>query len=129
VSTIKATSPDGRTWEIGSTHEKMSMNKDEALFWPSVVLTVIMVAAVIVIAFYSTAFAIIAGIMLVIWLAERISNLMRPRFYARTEGPPAREVLWKGKRFTRGELEQKIVKTIESGNPDAEPPGLTLVHL
>lgn len=129
MSTTTATSPDGLTWEIGATHEKMSMNRDEAFFWPSVVLTVIMVAAVIVVAFYSTAFAIVAGILLVIWLAERISNLTRPRFYARTEGPPAREVLWKGKRFSRGELEQRIVKAVESGNPNAEPPGLTLVHL
>jgi len=129
VSTTRATSPDGRTWEIGSAHEKMSVNTDEPFFWGSVVLTVVMVAAVIVIAFYSTAFAIIAGILLVIWLAERISNLMRPRFYARTEGPPAREVLWKAKRFKGGGLEQRIVKAIESGDPDAEPPGLALLHL
>src|SRR3954465_4330511 len=101
----------------------MSMNRDEAFFWPSVVLTVIMVAAVIVVAFYSSAFAIVAGILLLIWLAERISNLTRPRFYARTEGPPAREVLWKGKRFSRGELEQRIVKGVGWGNPKQNRPG------
>ena len=130
MTTITARSPDGRTWEIGSQREQLSFweKRDEPFFWAGVVMTVILIAIAIVVAFYSTIIAIIAAILLLIWLAERISNLLRPRLYARTEGPPREEVVWKANRFSRGKLEHKIVEAIERGNPDVEPPGLTLLQ-
>lgn len=130
MTTITARSPDGRTWEIGSRRERLSFwdRRDEPFFWAGVVMTVILIAIAIVVAFYSTIIAIIAAILLLIWLAERISNLLRPRLYARTEGPPREEVVWKANRFSRGKLEHKIVEAIERGNPDVEPPGLTLLQ-
>jgi hypothetical protein len=36
--------------------------------------------------------------------------------------------VWKANRFARGQLEQRIVEAIERGNPDVEPPGLTLLQ-
>lgn len=130
MTTITATSPDGRTWEVGSTRERMSFweNKKEPFFWAGVITTAILVVGTIVLAFFSTTIAILAGILLVIWLAERASNLLRPRLYARTEGPPREEVVWKANRFSRGKLEHKIVEAIERGNPDVEPPGLRLLQ-
>ena len=130
MTTITATSPDGRTWEVGSTRERVSFweNKNEPFFWAGVITTAILVVGTIVLAFWSTIIAILAGILLVIWLAERASNLLRPRLYARTEGPPREEVVWKANRFSRGELEQEIVEAIERGKPDVEPPGLRLLQ-
>ncbi len=89
MTTLTATSPDGRTWEVGSTRERVSFweNKNEPFFWAGVITTAILVVGTIVLAFFSTIVAILAGILLVIWLAERASNLLRPRLYARTEGP------------------------------------------
>jgi hypothetical protein len=128
VAMVKATSPDGRSWEINAVREPISFgNKSQPFFWASVVVTVILIAVTIVFAFLSTIFAVIAGIVLLIWLAERISNLLRPRLYARTKGPPPEEVVWKANRFARGKLEHRIVRAIEAGNPDVEPPGLTLL--
>jgi hypothetical protein len=76
---VKATSPDGRSWEINAVREPISFgNKSQPFFWASVVVTVILIAVTIVFAFLSTIFAVIAGIVLLIWLAERISNLVRP---------------------------------------------------
>ena len=88
----------------------------------------ILIAVTIVLAFVSTTIAIIAGILLFIWLAERISNLLRPRLYARTSGPPPEEVVWKANRFARGKLEHRIVQAIEAGDPDVEPEGLRLLQ-
>jgi len=130
VATITATSPDGRTWEVGSTREHLSFweNRNEPFFWAGVVATALLVVLVIVVAFFSTLVAILAGLLLIVWLLERASNLLRPRLYARTEGPPREEVVWKANRFSRGKLEHKIVEAIERGNPDVEPPGLRLLQ-
>jgi hypothetical protein len=130
VATLKATSPDGRSWEVGAIRERISFQKssDEPFFWASVVTTVILIAVTIVLAFVSTTIAIIAGILLFIWLAERVSNLLRPRLYARTSGPPPEEVVWKANRFARGKLEHRIVQAIEAGDPDVEPEGLRLLQ-
>jgi len=130
VETLTARSPDGRTWEIGATREHMTFagNRDEPGFWAGVVVTAILIVLTIVFAWISTTVAILAGIVLGIWLLERLSNLLRPRLYARTEGPPREEVVWKANRFARGQLEQRIVEAVERGNPDVEPPGLTLLQ-
>jgi hypothetical protein len=124
VETLTARSPDGRTWEIGATREHMTFagNRDEPGFWAGVVVTAILIVLTIVFAWISTTVAILAGIVLGIWLLER------PRLYARTEGPPREEVVWKANRFARGQLEQRIVEAVERGNPDVEPPGLTLLQ-
>jgi hypothetical protein len=130
VETLTARSPDGRTWEIGATREHLTFaqNRDEPGFWAGVVVTGILLVLTIVFAWISTTVAILAGIVLGIWVLERISNLLRPRLYARTEGPPRDEVVWKANRFARGQLERRIVEAIERGNPDVEPPGLTLLQ-
>jgi hypothetical protein len=130
MTTLTATSPDGRTWDVGSTRERVSFweHKNEPFFWAGVITTTILVVGTIVLAFFSAVIAILAGILLVIWLVERASNLLRPRLYARTEGPPREEVVWKANRFSRGKLEHKIVEAIERGNPDVEPPGLRLLQ-
>lgn len=130
METLTARSPDGRTWEIGATREHMTFagNRDEPGFWAGVVVTAILIVLTIVFAWISTTVAILAGIVLGIWLLERLSNLLRPRLYARTEGPPREEVVWKANRFARGQLEQRIVEAVERGNPDVEPPGLTLLQ-
>jgi hypothetical protein len=130
VETLTARSPDGRVWEVGATRERPSFwgQKDEPWFWAYVVFTALFLTLVIVVAFFSTLFAILAALLLGVWLIERISNLLRPRLYARTEGPPREEVVWKANRFARGQLEQRIVEAIERGNPDVEPPGLTLLQ-
>jgi len=130
VATLQATSPDGRSWEVGAVRERISFQKSssEPFFWASVITTVILIVVVIVFAMLSTTIAIIAGILLFVWLAERISNLLRPRLYARTNGPPPEEVVWKANRFARGKLEHRIAQAIEAGNPDVEPAGLRLLQ-
>ena len=129
METLTARSPDGRVWEIGATREHVTFaNRNEPAFWGGLVVTVILIVLTIVVALISTTVAILAGIVLGIWLLERISNLARPRLYARTEGPPREEVVWKANRFARGQLERRIVEAVERGNPDVEPPGLTLLQ-
>jgi hypothetical protein len=130
VETLTARSPDGRVWEVGATRERPSFwkQKDEPWFWAYVVVTALFLALVIVVAFISWLVAILAGLLLLVWIIERVSNLLRPRLYARTEGPPREEVVWKANRFARGQLEQRIVEAVERGNPDVEPPGLTLLQ-
>ena len=130
METLTARSPDGRVWEVGATRERPSFwkQKDEPWFWAYVVVTALFLALVIVVAFISWLVAILAGLLLLVWIIERVSNLLRPRLYARTEGPPREEVVWKANRFARGQLEQRIVEAVERGNPDVEPPGLTLLQ-
>jgi len=129
VAVVRATSPDGRSWEVEAVREPVTFgrSRSEPFFWASIVVTVILIGVVIAFAVLSTIIAIVGGVLLVIWLAERISNLLRPRLYARTKGPPPEEVVWKADRLARGKLEHRIVRAIESGNPDVEPPGLTLL--
>jgi len=129
VAVVNATSPDGRSWEVEAVREAVTFgrSRSEPFFWASVVVTVILIGVVIAFALLSTIIAIVAGVLLVIWLAERTSNLLRPRLYARTKGPPPEEVVWKADRLARGKLEHRIVRAIEAGNPDVEPPGLTLL--
>ncbi len=129
MAVVNATSPDGRSWEVEAVREAVTFgrSRSEPFFWASVVVTVILIGVVIAFALLSTIIAIVAGVLLVIWLAERTSNLLRPRLYARTKGPPPEEVVWKADRLARGKLEHRIVRAIEAGNPDVEPPGLTLL--
>jgi len=123
---VKATSPDGRNWEIEAIREPFSSGGGFSL--GSVVVTVLLLALVIGLAFVSWYFAVGAAIILLLWLGERISNHLRPRLRAQTKDPPAEEVTWKATRFARRELEQRIARVIEAGPTlDVEPRGLRLL--
>ena len=121
METITATSPDGRTWKIDALKEPFSFPRS------SVVATVLVVGMALLLAFVSWYFAIGLAVILVIWLCERISNHVRPRFRARTEGPPPEELTWKATSFSRRELEQRVVRTVAAGNVDLQPRGLKLL--
>ena len=126
MATVNATSPDGRTWEIESIREPFSFG--EGLSWRTAVITVLLVAFTIFVAFLNLLFTIGFAIILLVWVAERISNHLRPRLRARTQDPPAEEVTWKATRFARRGLEEEIARVIESGSTlDVEPRGLTLL--
>ncbi|HKD34320.1 MAG TPA: hypothetical protein VKB73_12780, partial [Gaiellaceae bacterium] len=105
---VKATSPDGRNWEIEAIREPFSSGGGFSL--GNVVVTVLLLALVIGLAFVSWYFAVGAAIILLLWLGERISNHLRPRLRAQTKDPPAEEVTWKATRFARRELEQRIAR-------------------
>jgi len=123
---VKATSPDGRNWEIEAIREPFSSGGGFSL--GNVVVTVLLLALVIGLAFVSWYFAVGAAIILLLWLGERISNHLRPRLRAQTKDPPAEEVTWKATRFARRELEQRIARVIEAGPTlDVEPRGLRLL--
>jgi hypothetical protein len=123
---IKATSPDGRNWEIEAIREPFSSGGGFSL--GNVVVTVLLLALVIGLAFVSWYFAVGAAIILLLWLGERISNHLRPRLREQTKDPPAEEVTWKATRFARRELEQRIARVIEAGPTlDVEPRGLRLL--
>lgn len=123
---LKATSPDGRNWEIEAIREPFSSGG--GLSWGNVVVTVLLLGLMIGLAFVSWYFAVGAAIILLIWLVERISNHLRPRLRARTNDPPAEEVTWKATRFARRELEERIARVIEAGPTlDVEPQGLKLL--
>jgi hypothetical protein len=122
----QAKSPDGRVWEIQSVRERVWLEGSGSV--GSVVLTFILVVMIIVLAIWSPVWAILGGVVLLIWLIERGTNLARPRLYARTPGPPPHEIAWKATgRFGHRELEQRVARAIEGGNPDSEPPGLRLI--
>src|SRR5262245_45663639 len=121
METITATSPDGRSWKIDALKEPFSFPRS------SVVATVLVVGMALLLAFVSWYFAIGLAVILVIWLSERISNHVRPRFRARTEGPPPEELTWKATSFSRRELEQRVAQTVAAGNVNLEPRGLRLL--
>lgn len=126
MTTLRATSPDGRSWEIEAIREPFSSGGGFSL--GNVVVTVLLLALMIGLAFVSWYFAVGAAIILLLWLGERISNHLRPRLRAQTKDPPAEEVTWKATRFARRELEQRIARVIEAGPTlDVEPRGLRLL--
>jgi hypothetical protein len=127
VGAVKATSPDGRNWQIEAIREPFSFG--EGMSRTTVVITVLLVAFTFFIAFLSWIVTIAFGVILLTWLAERVSNHLRPRLRARTQDHPAEEVTWKATRFAHREQEQqRIVRVIESGSTlDVEPRGLTLL--
>ena len=126
MATVKATSPDGRTWEIEAIHEPFSFG--EGLSWRTTVDTGLLVAFTVFVAFLNLLFTIAFAIILLVWVGERVSNHLRPRLRARTEDRPAEEVTWKATRFARRGLEERIARVIESGSTlDVEPRGLTLL--
>jgi hypothetical protein len=127
METMTATSPDGRSWTIDTIKEPFRIGGERGFSWSYVVTTAIVVGMAVVLAWVSWYFAVGLAIILVIWLSERIANHLRPRFRARTEGPPPEEMNWKATTFARGKLEQRIVREIAGGNANLQPPGLTLL--
>ena len=125
MHTLTATSPDGRSWKIDSVKEPFKFGGERGFAWSYVISTVIVLGIVLVLAFVSWYFAIGLGILLLIWLGERISNHLRPRYRARTEGPPPEEMTWKATGFTQGKVEQRLVQMIAGGNVDIQPRGLS----
>jgi SAM-dependent methyltransferase len=126
VGAVNATSPDGRTWEIEAIREPFSFGERRSR--GTVVMTVLLVAFTVFVAFLSLLLTIGFVIILLVWVAERVSNHLRPRFRARTQDRPAEEATWKATRFRRRDLQQRIVRVIESGSTlDVEPRGLTLL--
>jgi hypothetical protein len=127
VDTITATSPDGRSWRIDALKEPYSFGGDGGFSWAVLIATVIVFLVMLGLAFVSWYFAIGAAVILLIWVGERVSNHLRPRFRARTEGPPAEEVTWKATSFGGDKLGQKVAGVIAAGNVEVEPGGLRLL--
>lgn len=127
MDTITATSPDGRSWKIDALKEPFQFAGDGGFSWAVLVATVIVFVIMLALAFVSWYFAIGAALILLIWAGERISNHLRPRFRARTEGPPAEEATWKATSFGSEKLGQKVAAVIARGNVEVEPGGLRLL--
>jgi hypothetical protein len=127
METITATSPDGRIWKIDAIKEPFTFGGERGFSWSYVVATVLVLGIAVFLALVSWYLAIGLAVLLVIWLSERISNHVRPRFRARTEGPPPEELTWKATSFARRELEQRIARVVAGGNVDLEPRGLKLL--
>lgn len=121
METMTAKSPDGRSWKIDSIKEPFSFPRSH------VVATVVVLGMAVVLAWVSWYFAVGLAVILVIWLCERISNHLRPRFRARTEGPPAEELNWKATSFAGRELEERIAREIAAGLVNLQPRGLSLL--
>ena len=120
MEAMTATSPDGRSWKIEPIKEPFSIPRSQ------IVVTVIVLGMAIFLAWISWYFALGLGIILLIWVCGRISNHMRPRFRARTEGPPPEELNWKATSFAGKELEQRIAREIGGGLVNLQPSGLKL---
>lgn len=127
MDTITATSPDGRSWKIDTVKEPFQFAGGGGTSWAVLIATVIVFGIMIVLAFVSWYFAIGAAIILLIWGTERLSNHLRPRFRARTEGPPPEEAMWKATSFGSDKLGQKVAGAVAAGNVEVEPGGLRLL--
>jgi hypothetical protein len=127
VGTVEATSPDGRHWKIEAFREPFSFREGRPT--NQLVITGLLVAFTVFLAFLSLLLTIGFAVILLIWLAERISNHLRPRLRASTLDRPAEEATWKATRFGHAEeLEQEIAQVIEAGSTlDVEPGGLKLL--
>ena len=128
----EAKSPDGRIWKIESHRQSLALGDRAAKSFHlgNVIVTVIMLLIIVFFARRSTAIAIIAGILLLVWIFERGTSYFKPKIEATTEGPPRQHVGWVAtNRFGHGELEKRAAEAIERGDPASEPPGLRLVEL
>jgi hypothetical protein len=126
VGAAKATAPDGRNWEVEAIREPYSFGGGLSL--RTGIITGLLVAFTVFVAFLNVLFFIAFAIILLVWVGERVSNHLRPRLRARTQDHPAEEVTWKATRFARRGLDQEIARVIESGSTlDVEPRGLRLL--
>jgi hypothetical protein len=128
-------SPDGRTWTIDRVSPKgasLADRKQEPFFWPSLVVTVLLVAFAVWLISVAPGWItwVLVVPLLVIWLLERGLNFTRPNIQARTDGPPAETRTWRTThRIGLGRIEDRIVGEIESGRYESEPPGAVLIGI
>jgi hypothetical protein len=127
-------SPDGRTWTLERVHPESALeaSKKEPVFWGSVVVTAILAGAIIwiVLEFGAGLIFIIAMVLFLIWLVERVFSTTRPNLKAHTEGPPAQTFTWRTThRYGLDGIEDRIARQIESGQLGDEPPGTVLIGI
>jgi dolichol kinase len=126
-------SPDGRTWTIDRTspNSLMGETRKEPFFWPSVVLTILLLAFIVWVSMRGhIVIAIVSVILLAIWLLERGLNVIRPNIRAHTDGPPAETLTWRTThRYGLARIEQRIADQIEQGRTEGEPPGSVLIGI
>jgi hypothetical protein len=131
---VRAVSPDGRIWNVDSLRQPPSLAqaRREPFFWISAFATAGLVALVVYFVILDpTSPFLLLGVLplLVIWVLERATTVLRPVIRAETMGPPPEVVCWKSSaRFGRRSLERRAVRAIESGRPpETDLTGLTLV--
>lgn len=127
-------SPDGRSWKIERVRPGSGLlaSAKEPFFWASVVVTVLLVAFIVrmIVRDESALFLVIASVLLAIWLVERGLNMIRPNIRAHTEGPPRETLTWRTThRYGLGRIEDRIVRQIENGQLEGEPPGAVLIGI
>jgi hypothetical protein len=125
-------SPDGRTWTLErvSPNSLMGETRREPFFWPSAIVTILIIAATVWLAVRGhVVITICAVIVLVIWILERGLNFARPNIRAHTDGPPAETLTWRTThRYGLSKIEQRIAEQIEAGR-EGEPPGTVLIGI
>jgi hypothetical protein len=132
---VRAVSPDGRVWKVESLRERPSLaeSREEPFFWAYVLVTLALVAAIVYLVIIDplSPFLLFGALpLLIIWIAERGTSLLRPLLRAETAGPPPEVVIWKSKgRFGGGNLERRAVRAIEGGRPENDLAGLTLLRV
>jgi|SRR5215211_1999376 len=125
-------SPDGRSWTLERTPQESALAaaKKEPAFWGSVVVTAIMVGLIIwiVVEFGAGVIFVIALVLFLIWLFERVFSTTRPNLKAHTDGPPAQTFTWRTThRYGLSRIEDRIAAQIENGQLGDEPPGTVLI--
>jgi hypothetical protein len=126
-------SPDGRTWTLErvSPNSLMSETRKEPFFWPSAIVTILLIAVTVWLAVRGhVVITICAVILLVIWLLERGLNFIRPNIRAHTDGPPVETLTWRTThRYGLDKIEQRIADQIAQGRMEGEPPGTVLIGI
>jgi len=127
-------SPDGRTWTLERVKPEsvLAASKKEGFFWGSVVVTAILIGLIlwIVIEFGAGLIFIIAVLLFLIWLIERVFSTTRPNVRAHTDGPPPQTFTWRTThRYGLSGIEDRIAGQIENGQLGDEPPGTVLVGI
>jgi hypothetical protein len=126
-------SPDGRTWQFDRTSPSsmLGQTRNEPFFWPSVVVTILLIAFVAwVVARGHMVIAIVSAVLLGIWVLERGLNVIRPNLQAHTDGPPAETLTWRTThRWGLNRMERRIGEQIEQGRTEGEPPGTVLIGI
>jgi hypothetical protein len=126
-------SPDGRTWTLDrvSPNSLMSETRKEPFFWPSAIVTILLIALTVWLAVRGhVVITICAVILLVIWLLERGLNFIRPNIRAHTDGPPVETLTWRTThRYGLDKIEQRIADQIAQGRMEGEPPGTVLIGI
>lgn len=109
----------------------MSETRKEPFFWPSAIVTILLIALTVWLAVRGhVVITICAVILLVIWLLERGLNFIRPNIQAHTDGPPVETLTWRTThRYGLDKIEQRIADQIAQGRMEGEPPGTVLIGI